>query len=677
MGIIVLNARCREIIKILIESTTFVTLQQIGDQIKVSKRTVYYDIYRINDWLENYEQPELEVIRGKGILIETEQKKIIEGLLSQSEIEVSYIFSPAERINIIICSIIYAQTPVYIEQLMEYCEVSRNTVFNDLGVVVNQLKSYDLKLTYISKAGYRIEGDTIKTRAVYLFCFNHLIELFQNGNLTFLNKAEIEQYWGLLVDIEHRLHIKYVEGVTLSLASLMPVIIRGGSRLYFPDLKYKEMEETKEYALVDEIFAKMEYKEKIYLCLHLLGSRVAVSSSDIFDVRPNQNVYEITKALVAEFEKIACVIFEDREDLEHALFVHINASLYRYQYGIQMGEGICSEVINEYPDLFEITRIVSKFIENQIGIPIPDGEIAYLALHFGAHLSIPQRDYSSLRILVVCANGISTGNMIRRELKKILPSAEIVGVQAVGEVQNAQNICDIIISTVSIKGVVPVIRVHSVLTKNDRQLIMEHPRVKGVASLFNIENIYDVVKPFVEQNKREKMKKALSDYLDGIQEEKSLSIVKQSRNLMEVLSLSHIKIHDDDYSWIQSIQESGKCLVESKSIEERYLDSIVSQIRYYGPYMFITPRVILAHAKPEDGVKHLDISLHIFKKSVVFSEFHKANIIIILAAEDQESHLKVLKDIVDIFTIQTRIDELLKSNDEQEVYHYIESILKS
>lgn len=42
---------------------------------------------------------------------------------------------------------------------------------------------------------------------------------------------------------------------------------------------------------------------------------------------------------------------------------------------------------------------------------------------------------------------------------------------------------------------------------------------------------------------------------------------------------------------------TGKCLVQSGSIEEEYLDSIISQTMYYGPYMFITDEVMLAHAQ--------------------------------------------------------------------------------
>ena len=66
--------------------------------------------------------------------------------------------------------------------------------------------------------------------------------------------------------------------------------------------------------------------------------------------------------------------------------------------------------------MFEITKIVSRYLEQMIGMPIPDSEVAYLALHFGAHLKVSKYRGIRLRVLIVCVNGISTGNMIKREV---------------------------------------------------------------------------------------------------------------------------------------------------------------------------------------------------------------------------------------------------------------------
>ena len=136
-------------------------------------------------------------------------------------------------------------------------------------------------------------------------------------------------------------------------------------------------------------------------------------------------------------------------------------------------------------------------------------------------------------------------------------------------------------------------------------------------------------------------------------------------------------IHEGEYRWTQALHISGESLVTDGVIERRYIDNIISQIHYYGPYMFLVPRVVLAHAKTEDDVRRLGISLHFFKDSVKFSDLYKANVIIVLAAENQESHLKILKDILNIFTIETRIDELIQKNQPSEIIDSIKKILES
>lgn len=106
MGMISLNARCREIMEMFLNSTSHISLQQVAEQLHISKRSIYYDLYRINDWLEYYGLDELEIVRGKGILLDEDQKRAIEEVLLEEKEEEEYIFSPTERIDIIICSII-------------------------------------------------------------------------------------------------------------------------------------------------------------------------------------------------------------------------------------------------------------------------------------------------------------------------------------------------------------------------------------------------------------------------------------------------------------------------------------------------------------------------------------------------------------------------------------------
>lgn len=643
-----LSERCTKVIKLLLQSSEYISLQTIAEQTGVSKRSVYYDICSINEWLDRNGLLELEIERGLGILISHEEKQKIEEFLQEKQREDYHVYAPSERVKIIICFLVHSKEQVYIEQIMEVCQVSRNTVFGDMRVVVKQLQEYSLELKYESKKGYRIVGDVIRMRALFFLYINSLMELYEKGTLNFLNRDEIQEYLNKLYIIKEELKVEYVAGNLMALAMLIPIMYHNRKKILFPGLKRDEIFRTKEYHLIDQQFNELKEDEKIYLCLHLLGSRISITTDEIFESRSNQSVYGIVKALVTEFEKTACVIFEEREELERALFLHINTSLYRYQYGIQIGNPLGDDIMKEYPNLFEITKIVSQYLEQMIGIPIPDSEVAYLALHFGASLKISKKQGNKLRILVVCANGISTRNMLRREIKKLLPEAEIVDSVAAVDVMNAQNVCDLVISTINVKSVVPVIVVSPILSDEDRKRVLNHHIVYNNQKNNYIDTIYQTAIKYIPIEQHENFRREFMKRVYGETENHDIPVLYHETGIMDCLDLTKIVISHERMTWQDSILLAGKNLVETGSIETRYLDTIISQTLYYGPYMFITEDIMLAHAKPEDGVNRMGLSMAVFQNPVFFSKDKKAKLIFVLAAEDQEKHLKILKDILQI-----------------------------
>lgn len=619
-----INARCRKILELLLAGNEYTTLESLEKELEISRRSIYYDICKINEWLDCYDLPELLVERKKGVGIAPEIRFDVEKLLLEEHQEEEYVYLPTERVKIIVCYMIQSREPVYIEQLMEFLNVSRNTIFNDLRVVVNQLHEYDLSLDYQSKKGYTIGGDTIRIRALFLLYFGNLRPLFEAGILQFFDRQEMNGHLERLTEIEQKLGLEYVDGILLSLAALMPVLYRSESELYFPGMKKNEIMNTKEYELTVQYFPDLPMKEQLYLCLHLLGSRSSIQPEDFFDLRSNQSVYGITKALVTEFEKVACVSFQNRDELERALFLHISTSLYRYQYGIQLGEALIGDVIREYPHLFEITKVVSKYMEQMLGMPIPDVEVAYLALHFGSYLQTSDNTLDQLRILIVCVNGISTGNMLKKEVQRLLPDARIVGCVPAVNVVNVQEICDLVISTIRIQSQVPLIVVHPILTDNDRSKIRNHRLVAGRQRVKIQESLFEAVKKYVNKKDYDNLKKDILRCFQG-QAELVVPILEKENGLLEYLNEERIQIVNDSMFWQDSVRRASQILVEKESITENYVETMISQTLSYGGYMFLNNEVMLAHAKPEDGVNRIDISLSIFREPAVFPGGRREN----------------------------------------------------
>lgn len=674
MAMLYINARCRQILNVLLSHADYVSVNAIAKALQVSRRTVYYDIDKINLWLEQAGLSHLEIVREKGLYLSQQEREKIQTMLESDSENQVYIFSPEERIKIIICYVIYAQKAIYMEQFTDCFAVSRNTIFADLKEVTKKLKKYDLKLDYQPKQGYIILGDPVRVRALFILYFNEMETLFKSGVIRFFNQKQIQDYYHTLKKIEQTLEISYVDGVLYSIAALVPLLYQHRTAIRFTDLKQTEIVKTQEYALVQKYFSDLEPEEQIYLSLHLLGSRVNLVPDEYFESDSKTYVYDLTKSLVSEFEKVACVTFDKREELERALFVHLNTSLYRYRYGIQIGNILGDDVMNEYPDMFAITKIAVKRLEKQIELPIPDSEVAYLTLHFGGFLKIPSEENEHLRILIVCVNGISTGNMIKREVHKLLPFAEIVGVVAAVHLINAQNICDLIISTVKINSIVPSITVHPVLTELDRRSILNHRLVAPRNVEIQKERLFQVVKKYVNPADYPNLLKDLTVYIQRDMQHDVLG-EEEEYNLLSILDESRICIFPDRCSWQNSIRIAGRCLLDNRSIEPKYLDTMITQLQYYGPYMFLTENVLLAHAKPEDGVNCLDVSMALFRESVWFSDSKKAKIIWVLAAEDQEKHLKILQDILTLTGDSKFLSDIENAKSSADILVQIKSVL--
>lgn len=671
-----LNERCEQILQILTRAGDYITLKEIANRTGVSRRSIYYDICNINDWLDDHGLKELEAERGRGILLSAAEKEAISAAMGEKEFEEYYQFLPSDRQKIIITYIIQSEEPVYIEQLIDICHVSRNTVFGDIKIVVQLLNEYSLELRYEPKKGYVIFGSPVQIRALFILYYESLRSLAGSGLIPFLARENVQEYYDRLENVRKELGVDYVEGSIDALALLLPIMYRYQDPIYFPELKMGEIENSVEYGLVRKYFPDLKPDEQVYLSLHLLGARLSVSTEEIFEKRSDQSIYGITKALVTEFEKTACVTFSNREELERALFIHIRSSMYRYQYGIQIGNPMTEDVVREYPNLFELTKHVTVYLEQMINLPIPDSEVAYLALHFGAFLKSGTEKHTRLRILIVCSNGVSTGNMLRHEVESLLPEAEIVDVLPASKLVNVQDMCDLVISTVRISAVVPVLVVHPILTNEDRLYILSNSLVADFTSKGTAQRLFDVVKKYVDPSDYEALKKDINQFMLFSNVPTESIVSERDRGIVEILDASKIRIYEDGMKWTDAIYRAGEPLLQNGSIIEHYLDSIISQTMYYGPYMFITDDICLAHAKPEDGVNRIDVALSLFRQGIPFPGGKTARAIIVLSAENNEKHLRVLNDLLTFAEDRENLQALIDAAGVQEVMDLLREKLR-
>ncbi|MBS6558744.1 MAG: PRD domain-containing protein [Clostridiales bacterium] len=693
MAVGYLNERTRKMINMILNRSRELSIKEIAMELSVSTRTVYNELDKANNWLNMKSLPSIQVVRGKVQTFTEKEKNAFESAMQMEQPQGDYIFTPSERIKIIICQIIVSRTPVYVEDLMNICLVSRNTIFSDLQVVIAQLYTYQLGIRYEKKRGYWIDGNPIRIRAIFLLYFNMLEPLLSAGKLSFLCMEEITCYLRRIEKIENELDVHYVQNDMVALAAMIPIMENGNDELYFSDVSIKKVEDSKEYHLIKKYFPELSHMEKIYLTLHFLGGRLASYSKMESDTEENESIVEIAKNLVTEFERRACVVFEHKEGLIRNLYQHIKSSIYRYRFGIQIGNPMAEDIQREYPYIFDIMRVTVKYLEQQIGVQISDSEVAYLSLHFGAYLEQAKHDEKELRILVVCMNGVATGNMISYELKRILPWAKIVGIKAASEIVNPQNICDIIVTSVKIKAVVPVIVVNPILNDFDRKNILNHPLIRSRFGFVDTEALFQLMKKYVLPERHLELKHELEQFFIQQQEEKQpilnpnmwrltdfltedriLFLDKNGRNI-EDKAIEKVGSERERRAWERAIYTTASPLLARGSIDERYVQYILERLVEAGPYMFVTKDLILAHARPETGVKHLDISIGIAPDGILFEGEKRARIIFFLVVEDQQKHIGILKDIRKVLAKPEQIDEVVNARNAHAVCEILRSKL--
>ncbi|MCR0273995.1 PRD domain-containing protein [[Clostridium] innocuum] len=680
-----LNERTKRIINIVLKQSSEITIKALSEDCRVTTRTIYKELEKANEWLDAKNLPKIEVIRGRIQPFSASVKPFFDHAFKSEDNSDDYIFTPNERTKIIICQIILSNEPVYVEDFMRSCFVSRNTIFTDLQVVIAQLQLYQLNLMYEKKSGYRIEGNPIRIRALFFLYFNMLEPVLSAGKLLFLQPQVLEAKVKQLAKVEEALGQHYVYNDMLALAAMLPVMEAGNDKLGFSDTSIQWIQASREHDLVETYFPTLAELEKVYLTLHFLGGRLESYSSQETD----EYLMEIAKNLVAEFERIGCVTFCAKEELTQNLYYHIASSIYRYQFGIQIGNPMAEDIKREYPYIFDTMKETVRYLEQQIKVQISDSEIAYLSLHFGAALENANYQEQYLRILVVCINGVATGNMICHELQRILPQAKIVGVMPTSKLNNPQQICDLIISSVKLQTVVPVIVVNPILNDFDRRNILGHPLIRSRFGFVDMDALFQVIKKFVLAEQHAELKKELRKYFIENQKEQQTVLKPDVWRLTDFLTEERIVFLDENgcnmlekqsYDskltvWQRALYTASEPLLKNGSINANYVECMIERLLEAGPYMFVTKDLILAHARPGAGVKHIDISIGIAPQGIAFMDGKVARIVFILVVEDQQKHMGVLQDIRKSLAKKEHVEELMKAAAPAEVCKLISSRL--
>jgi ascorbate PTS system EIIA or EIIAB component len=96
--------------------------------------------------------------------------------------------------------------------------------------------------------------------------------------------------------------------------------------------------------------------------------------------------------------------------------------------------------------------------------------------------------------------------------------------------------------------------------------------------------------------------------------------------------------------WREAVRVACSPLVDAGAVEPRYVDRCLAMVEEHGPYMVVAPGIALAHARPEDGVVALGLSVAVLSVPVDFG--HEDNdpvgLVFAFGSPDKDQHVGLL-----------------------------------
>jgi mannitol/fructose-specific phosphotransferase system IIA component (Ntr-type) len=133
--------------------------------------------------------------------------------------------------------------------------------------------------------------------------------------------------------------------------------------------------------------------------------------------------------------------------------------------------------------------------------------------------------------------------------------------------------------------------------------------------------------------------------------------------LKDLLTEKTIKLNVDAKDWEEAVRIGGEILVNNGFVEPRYIEAMVNTVKEIGPYIVIAPGIAMPHARPENGVKQVCMSLITLKNPVEFGNIDNdpVDTVICLGAVDNSTHLKALSDLMSLLKDNSKIENVQKA----------------
>ncbi|HEC2153535.1 TPA: PTS sugar transporter subunit IIA [Staphylococcus delphini] len=144
---------------------------------------------------------------------------------------------------------------------------------------------------------------------------------------------------------------------------------------------------------------------------------------------------------------------------------------------------------------------------------------------------------------------------------------------------------------------------------------------------------------------------------------------------LEMLTEDKINVRECVASWEEAIKEASQPLVDQAYFSQSYVDAMIDSVYRHGPYIVIAPEIAIAHARPNNNVNKVGVSLLKLNQHINFGKkSHYASLVFVFSAVDTHSHLDILQSLARILGDVETVNHLIQSQNEAEILSIIKGV---
>lgn len=657
------------------------SLYELSVQTGIEKEQVHTSLELVNQLLHEHSLPQIDKQQEKFSVSDAlyDQRERVFSIFRSRQI---YLSQEERQLLIYLYTFIRKDfvSNVHYQDLLS---VSRNTTLTDIKNVKELCSSFQVQLDYTRARGYHLLGQEEDKYRLALYaisaCLQSSIGVWA---LDYILKA-----WEEENPIED---LKAISQQACRFYQVSALEERLDEYLYFLAFLFIRQErvgkvidwkletgETFTQDFLQQLWDLLRFKKSSQLKLntatqaylsHLLQGCLEGESQ-----RKDSLFHHLTVEIVEEMERLSLITFEHRSEMIEGMKRHLIPAYYRLTSRLVNVNSYTEVIKEEHADLFYLVKKALRPLEEHLGFTIPDSEVSYFVIHFGGYIEAGQQGVYRYRALVVCPNGVSSSLIVKENLRQLFPNIHFADTHSIQDwkLLDLTNY-DMVFGTIKLDTDLPFFLVSQLMTSSHKKELFQLVNQQFPNAAYfpiEIEQLLSLIGKFATIHQEQALKYELVQFLN----QRSYEQRGRSPMLEELITKETFQWSEERLGWREAIALAAQPLVNSGAVETGYIDAMVAKVEEFGPFIDLGKGIAIPHARPEDGVHQVGMSMLVLDKPVYLLDdpSHEIRLFICIAAVDNQTHLRALSHLTKILREEEHIQQLVGAKEFTDVQHLL------